>query len=300
MNKLLYVILVISIIGNIIGLFIAYKFWNLKGYFSEAERQIANNRRMMTNLYKEVDNLTGELDNTIDNRMVFLHHSVGKGLLNDGGLRDRLLEMGIIVKSATYGDSIGEDTDMNHWAAKFGKRMEEVFGFRNHPNQYYQNGESNDIVVFKSCFPNSDIVGEGTAPGDPNAPEKTIANYKATFEALKEDFRKYPDKLFIYMTAPPQSPDVANPQNAARAREFNDWLLKEYYPQINETGIKNFFVFDLFGVLADQNNVLKKEYRLPIPGDSHPNNAGSTAAVDAFIQFFRPVWMQWQEKHGKS
>ena len=297
MNKLLIIVLIISLIGNVIGLFVFYKFWTLRGYFAEAERQINSYRTTIDNLNEQVADLTGRLDRYTDNRMVFLHHSVGKGLLNDGGLRDQLLDMGILVKSATYGDSLGEDTDMNHWAGKFNEKIDEIFHFRNHPNQYYEDGTSNDIIMFKSCFPNSDIVAEGEGFGDPNAAERTIANYIATFESLKDEMKKYPDKLFIYLTAPPRHPEATNAEYAARARKFNDWLLKVFQPEYaKETGLNNFHVFDLFGVLSDDNNFLKKEYLRDRPQDSHPNEAGSKTAVSAFVKFFRPIWIEWQNR----
>jgi len=301
MNKLLIVILIVSIIGNLIGLFVLYKFWNLKGYFAEIERQNRTYRGNIENLNKEIADLTGRLDQYADNRMVFLHHSVGKALLNDGGLRDQLLDMGILVKSATYGDSIGEDTDMNHWVKKFRDRMDEVLHFRNHPNQYYQGDTTDDIVMFKSCFPNSNIVAEGDGEGDPFAAERTIANYRTTFEELQNEMQKHPNKLFIYMTAPPLHPDATTLENAARARKFNDWLLKVFQPEyVEQTGLHNFYVFDLFGALSDDNNVLKKEYLRDRDADSHPNYKGSKEAVDAFIKFFRPIRIKWQNRQEKT
>lgn len=301
MNRILIVLLILSILGNLAGAYLFYKFRNLKGYLNEAEMQLNSRRATINNLSGEIDELTARLDKYAENRMVFLHHSVGKGLLNDGGLRNSLLDMGILVKSATYGDSLGEDTDMNYWLAKFRNRINEIYEFNNHPNHYYDNGTTNDIVMFKSCFPNSDIVAEGSGEGDASSPERTIANYQATFAGLEDEMRKYPDKLFIYLTAPPRHPDATTLEYAARAREFNDWLIKDFQPNyVKETGLNNFFVFDLFGTLADQQNVLKKEYRRPQPKDSHPNQKGSTQAVAEFIKFFRPIWIQWQNQHDNT
>lgn len=290
------IVLAISLICNCIGLLIAYKYLNLKGYFADAEAQSREANAALKSLHKSVANLTARLDKHQVRRMVFLHHSVGEGILTAGGLRDRLLEMDILVKSATYGDDIGQDTDINHWTQKFSEHMSDIFAFRSHPNLYNTDGTTNDVVMFKSCFPNSDIIGEGTPPGDATSSEKTIANYQATFELLKDEMKKYPDKLFIYHTAPPLTPDLSPPGNAARARAFNDWLIGEFLPEYkNETELNNFVIFDLFDCLADENNYLKTEYRRGIKGDPHPNAHGSMEAAEQFVRFFTTLWGDWQK-----
>jgi hypothetical protein len=295
------VLLIISIIGNLFGIYILYKFISLKGYLTEAEAGLKTTQRTITSLNESIAHLTGKLDDHATTRMVFLHHSVGKGLLNNGGLRDHLLDMGILVKSATYGDELGDDTDMNHWAGKFRENMDKILKFKSHPDQYMENDMANDIVMFKSCFPNSDIIGDGESPGDPFSPEKNLANYKATFARLKDDMAKYPNKLFVYLTAPPRVPDITTQDKANRARQFNDWLISDFQPAyVNDTGLDNFVVFDLFGVLTGEDNFLKVEYRYDRKGDSHPNTIGSKKAVEEFIKFFRPIWIKWQNKEKSS
>lgn len=299
MNKLIVAILIISLIGNVVGLYVVYKHMQTKKWLTEAEQQLQRRGQEIKALNASVAELTARLDDYTTNRMVFLHHSVGEGLLNEGGLRNQLLDMGILVKSATYGDEIGEDTDMNHWVTKFEEHMNDIFAFSSHGNQYRSDGQTNDVVMFKSCFPNSGIVADGDMPGDPTSPERTLANYKATFETLKSEMAKYPNKLFVYLTAPPQVPEVTTADRAQRARQFNDWLLKEFVAEYrDETGQDNFYVFDLFGVLADNNGYLKAEYRVPKEGDCHPNKKGSEAASAALMQFFKPLWETWEKQHA--
>ncbi len=133
MNRVMLVVLIISILGNLIGVYILYKFISLRGYLTEAEAGLKTTQKTIVSLNESIAHLTGKLDDHVANRMVFLHHSVGKGLLNNGGLRDHLLDMGILVKSATYGDELGEDTDMNHWAGKFRENMDKILRFKSHP-----------------------------------------------------------------------------------------------------------------------------------------------------------------------
>ena len=175
--------------------------------------------------------------------------------------------------------------------------MDDILKFRAHANQYNTDGTINDVVMFKSCFPNSNLISEGVSPGDPSSPEKTIANFRATFEHIGKEFRKYPDRLFVYLTAPPLIPELGSAENAARARQFNNWLINDYLPEYKrEMAVDNFVVFDLFDVLAGADNFLKMEYRRNIPGDPHPNIAGSKEAARQFAHFFSPVWSDWLKK----
>ncbi|UCD64230.1 MAG: hypothetical protein JSW34_01990 [Candidatus Zixiibacteriota bacterium] len=290
MSKLLIVILVISIIGNALGLTVLYKYFG-------AKRAIERERNRLERANDVVEDLTETLDRMYSNRMIFLHHSVGRGILYEGGLRDSLLEMGVLVKGATYGDEIGEKTDIGDWAGKFASDMDRILDFKAHPNRYYSGSLSNDVIMFKSCFPNSNIQADGTLPGDPSGTERTTANYKAAFERLAETMKDYPDKLYIYVTSPPLVPESTTPENARRAKEFNAWLQGEYLAAYTkDTGFSNLAIFDLFGVLADESGMLKAEYRRPTPGDSHPNKLGNEVAASRFMEFFRPLWPHWTGK----
>jgi len=297
MNRLIIVLLVLSLLANAVGLFMAYKYFKLRGWFNEGQAQLSEAMTSVKSLHENVNALTGELDKSASKRAVFLHHSVGEGILTQGALREKMLSrLGILVKSATYGEDIGEHTDMNDWAAKFTGRMNDILTFSHHPDKYITDGGSNDLVMFKSCFPNSDIVSDGSEPGDPNSTEKTLANYKATFEALLPTMQAHPEKLFIYMTAPPLIPSLSSPANAARARQFNSWLAEEFLPHYQKvTGLNNFAVFDLFDALAGSDNYLKAEYRRVLPDDPHPNKRGSEAAADRFLTWFEPLWTLWEK-----
>ena len=286
---MLTIFLAVLIIGNLVGMVVLYK-------YLKAQRKVAYVQRKYDAANKTVGDLTEKLDRYYSNRMIFLHHSVGKNILYEGGLKDSLEEAGILVKGSTYGDEIGEETDLRHWLPKFEQDMDGILSFKAHPNMYYDNGTANDIVMFKSCFPNSH-VGEGTGPGDATDRKRTIANYKAVFEGLKNEMAKNKDRLFIYLTAPPLVPEGTTAEHAARAREFNVWLIEDFLPRYSkETGLNNFVVFDLFDFLAGEDNFLKKEYRRERSGDAHPNAVANKAVAARFMEFFRPTWDNWQKK----
>ncbi len=230
-------------------------------------------------------------------RILFIHHSCGGNWLADGNgnLRQELTKQGFEVHDATYGDKIGQETDVCHWYPKFRDQYKLIITFDRHANTYYQHGEENDIIMFKSCFPNSDIVSEGTAPGNPKTCIKTLWNYKATYKALAKIFSQHPEKLFIPVTAPPLVPRATKKGHADRARQFNNWLktkfMKNYY---SRSGLRNVAVFDFYNVLADSNNYLKKEYRRN-NDDSHPNKIGNRAATAKFIPFIKKAVSQWEK-----
>jgi len=79
---------------------------------------------------------------------------------------------------------------------------------------------TNRIILFKSCFPNSDIGSDGTEPGNPFSATQSLVNYKAvyrhpsgagsmytsnsySYNPLEDIFAENPDILFIPVTAPP-------------------------------------------------------------------------------------------------
>ncbi len=115
-------------------------------------------------------------------QFLFIHHSCGGQLLadpgsssgesciyvshpNGGGLRGKLEGIGYQVNEASYGSIVGEDTDICHWNKKFKDQMDRVLHTKNQ-DEILPEGVSNNIVAFKSCFPNNDFVGPGVTPGD--------------------------------------------------------------------------------------------------------------------------------------
>ena len=104
--------------------------------------------------------------------ILFIHHSCGGQLLadrgedyeyarcihmahgNGGELRKKLIEAGYFVNEASYGSIVGEKTDLWDWEPKFRKEMDRVLDTIR--NDARSNGTAiNDVVVFKSCYPNN-------------------------------------------------------------------------------------------------------------------------------------------------
>ncbi len=243
---------------------------------------------------------------------LFIHHSVGLSWLSYGNLYLSLTNPTLVggrkiaLHMATYGDTIGWNTDTCHWRKKFRDQMNLVLKFDRHPDKYYKIAERyNQIVMFKSCFNNSQIDSIGIPPGDPDSPKRTLFNYIAVMQELAMIFDDYPHILFIYVTSPPRNPyDKWSREGSALHRNFCKWLKNTWIPIYKkETGLSNFAVFDFFDVLAEPENhptfpnALKQAYRNG--KDSHPNTKGLTDATKAFLPWFNKVVSEWERtKHG--
>lgn len=187
---------------------------------------------------------------------LFVHHSVGYNWLHEGGLSNFLANAGFNIHDTDYGDNVPGTPDPNHNPiGDFTDVSDWYFWFHNHLNGLL-NWEcipcsDNKIVMFKSCYPNSAIYEEGTAPGDPTNDNATIWNYKAAYLSLTNIFAVNSNTFFIPVTAPPmKSGDGYNKDNAKRGRDFFKWLRNDYVLNYrNLTGLRNVAVFDL---LPDQ------------------------------------------------
>jgi len=205
--------------------------------------------------------------------MVWLHHSTGDRLLRGGLLEalkaDRISFHDINYKEAVVdGYVVGDHTDVDDWPKTF-----------NTPNlfdtvkRWELNGDKqhHDIVMFKSCYPNSNIKSEAQ-----------LQQYKQVFSSLLPTFQANPDVLFIAMSTPPLVKGNTTPEAASRARSWARWLTTEYAP-----GAKNVKVFDLFEALAiaegrPDANTLVPQFASG-RGDSHPSPEGARAVTRLFI-----------------
>jgi hypothetical protein len=253
-------------------------------------------------------------------RILFLHHSIGGQLLADegpdspdgvthpcgGGLRRLLEARGAMVHEAGYGSRLGEHTDLFDWLPKFRDHMDTLLRIEKQ-DALLPEGVVNDVVMFKSCFPNNQFVGPGSEPGRPLGRELTEANAKATLRALLPLFAARPRTLFIYLTTPPVAPVVwpesplkgiakkllGKPTNREKfaamgesAKRVQTWAgasdgLLHGYPESNVA------VFDYFGILTGGNSPFLAYPTGARGDDSHPSAEGQRIAARAFVSFLR-------------
>jgi hypothetical protein len=212
-------------------------------------------------------------------KLVFIHHSTGENWLNDdhGKLCIALRNNNYFVSDTNYGwgpadadvgsDMIGDHTDLGHWYNWFAgphrdTYLAELFAESGQSCEYSRlatdPGGPNQIVMFKSCFPNSKLYGSADDPvpaigenplrgQDAGSGEHTVANAKGIYVEILKYFATRPDKLFIAVTAPPLGEFETEADEAANARAFDNWLVQDWlkgYPQTNV------FVFDFYNVLT--------------------------------------------------
>jgi len=237
--------------------------------------------------------------------LLFIHHSCGGQWLaeyskvencrnwicetspNGGGLRKLLESNNYVVHEASYGSIVGEKTDIQDWPSKFRNHMERILRTKIQ-DKLLPEGEQNRIVLFKSCFPNNNFTSD-----------EAVRQAQNAYKQLLPIFQKYPDVLFVAVTAPPLvSPN--NPKNllkkllgkwvpdrksGKRARAFNNWLKDIKSGWLSNYPLKNVVVFDYYDILTKKGKSNWAEYGSKGGTDSHPNAAGNQIASTEFVIF---------------
>ncbi len=250
-------------------------------------------------------------------KLVFIHHSTGENWLadNNGRLGIELGENNYFVSDTNYGwgpDGIGDRTDIPDWLEWFRSKRtasytSALFRENNRHSPYSRKltdpGGKNEIILFKSCFPNSNLSGRPTDP--PRAGTNlTVGNAKFVYNELLRYFAIRQDKLFVVITAPP----VTDPTYAENARAFNDWLVKDWLRE-NGYPYQNVVVFDFYNVLTGPDNHhryidgaiehtyvsgMNTSYYPSGPGDDHPSKAGNVKARNQLIPLLNSYYHRWK------
>ena len=225
-----------------------------------------------------------------ERRILFIHHSCGSNWMKSGLVaaladpRNPHSKARYSFHEAEYGSYLGEGdssvgryTDLRDWYVKFREDLDrpgdavDMLNCR-HQDETYTDGGANTIIMFKSCFPNSNILPPDTTidlddPAvraawlDPEqggyyngmwkqGPGGPINYVKAAYTGLLAIFREHPDRLFIAVTAPAlhYSAYDGDSSSAHRARELNRWLRTEWLKGYRDrSGRVNVAVFDWFG-----------------------------------------------------
>lgn len=275
-------------------------------------------------------------------KLVFVHHSTGEAWLADahGGLGKTLRDNNYFVSDTNYGwgpDSIGDRTDIGHWWTWFrgpssSTYLSALYGESSRHSSYTRlaadPGGPNEIVMFKSCYPNSQLsapdspvpaIADNPMKGRPAGAGFTVANAKGIYLDLLDYFGAHSDKLFVVIVAPPvTSPDTPG------GRRLADWLVDRWLKDAGYTA-GNVFVFDFYNVLSSRsgggasdvglasgnhhrvwNGVIQHTTndgadRLAYPsagGDSHPNAGGDRKATAEFVPLLNSAYNAWAGNTG--
>ncbi len=246
-------------------------------------------------------------------KLIFIHHSTGENWLTDGNgdLGRTLAENNYFVSDTNYGwgpDSIGDATDYPNWYDWFlgpesGRYLDALYNESGQNSDYTRPfsdpGGENQIILFKSCFPNSDLGG---SPNDAPAEGEwyTVGHAKYIYTQLLDYFITRPDKLFIAITPPP----LLDSANAINAREFSRWMVEDW---LNTYPLDNVAVWDFHNLLTDPDNHHRfvngaLEYTVDhgsgilfydSNGDEHPNHAGNQKATAEFLPMLNIFYNRW-------
>ncbi len=247
-------------------------------------------------------------------KLIFIHHSTGENWLTDGygNLGETLAENNYFVSDTNYGwgpNGIGDRTNIPDWLEWFRSDSTGTYfqALVNESGQHADNtrtladpGGENQIILFKSCFPNSDLEGN---PQDDPTPEGwlSVGHAKYVYNQILDFFKDHPDKLFIVITAPPLSDST----NASNARAFNQWLVNDWLLE-NDYPYHNVAVFDFYNVLtgteghhtfqvgAEYHQVANRDTLHYPSGDDHPSKKGSQKATEEFIPLLNYFYNRWQ------
>ncbi len=247
-------------------------------------------------------------------KLIFIHHSTGGNWLQDGygDLGRTLGENNYFVSDTNYGwgpDGIGDRTDIPDWEEWFASEetpryMQALFTESGRHADYTRTlpdpGGENEIVMFKSCFPNSALEG---SPNDPPDPEGwlTVGHAKYVYNRILQYFAARPDKLFIVITAPP----LSDPAHAANARAFNQWLVNDWLRE-NDYTLGNVAVFDFYNVLTgpdghhtfrdgrEIHSVAGQDTLYYPSEDDHPSAEGSRKATAEFVPLLNVFYHRWR------
>jgi hypothetical protein len=275
-------------------------------------------------------------------KLIFIHHSTGQAWLADGhgGLGVALRDNHYFVSDTNYGwgpSSIGDNTDIGDWWSWFRGPSSSTYlsalydeGDQHCSYSRLANdpGGANEIVMFKSCFPNSQLSAPySPIPAIADNPLKgetgqgghfTVANAKGIYRDLLGYFGAHPEKLFVAVVAPP----VASPDTPG-GRALADWLV-DHWLQDSGYIAGNVVVFDYYNVLSSKagggdsdaglpsgnhhriwNGAVQHKTddgadRLAYPsgGDSHPNAAGDRKATAEFVPLLNAAYNAWKGNTG--
>ncbi|MFZ5918177.1 MAG: hypothetical protein ACOYZ7_14640 [Chloroflexota bacterium] len=277
-------------------------------------------------------------------KLIFVHHSCGENWLadGDGGLGIALRDNHYFVSDTNYGwgpDSIGDHTDIGYWYNWFVGPDRDTYTAalyaESGQNASYSRlstdpGGENEIILFKSCYPNSHLGGDPDDPPvsgsnplrgqDAWSEYHTVANAKGIYNDLLAYFATQPDRLFVVVTAPPLMQSETDAAHAANARAFNDWLVNDW---LDGYAHDNVAVFDFYNVLtsnggdADTNDAGAESgnhhrwwdsavqhvqtvssnysaYPGGSGGGSHPTAAGNQKATAEFVPLLNVYYHRWQ------
>lgn len=242
-------------------------------------------------------------------KITFIHHSTGSAWISasNGGLGTALNANNYFVTECDYGwdaesgDNLGDRTDTVDWPDWFTDiKMPYVYDNDAHfdyTNTISDPGGENDIIMFKSCYPNSEVGA-------------SIDDEKQLYLDLLNYFEQHQDKMFVLIVPPPEI--IIN--SDLLTRELANWLVDYENGWLGSYEYFNVHVFDYYNVLTDPNNhhqvegddVVHTVSGTPVDAsnpnalyyftgtNNHPTSAGHQKATTEYVPLLNACYHIWQ------
>jgi hypothetical protein len=243
-------------------------------------------------------------------KICFIHHSTGSAWIrdSDGGLGTALNANNYYVTESDYGwdaevdDNLGNRTDTVHWPEWFtDAKMPYVYANNAHydyTNTISDPAGENDIIMFKSCYPNSEVGA-------------SIDDEKQLYLDLLNYFEDHQDKMFVLIVPPPEI--VID--SGLLTRELANWLVDYENGWLSSYDYFNVHAFDYYNVLTDPNNhhrVMGNDVVHTVSGspvdaaapnelyyytgtNNHPTDEGHQKATAEYVPLLNAYYHIWQD-----
>jgi hypothetical protein len=210
---------------------------------------------------------------------LFIHHSVGRQIIEQGQLRQRLsarapslelwdhdynergLSDGAGLPTGTSFPIPGDNTDPEGLLA--------ILSGIEAREPWAEHARSFDVLMLKSCFPNNAIHSDAAA-----------RSLKGVYQRMRLVARALPQSVLL-LSSPPLVLESTQPGETARAADIAAWLGSYWSgPRLSYT--------DIFDTLTYHSGpargTLRLGYRRMRPRDSHLAVAGAEAATLAIVR----------------
>ncbi|MFZ2152791.1 MAG: hypothetical protein WAV41_01905 [Microgenomates group bacterium] len=230
--------------------------------------------------------------------ILFIHHSTGGYLLQQGKVRELLLQKNKHLQLWDHGYNLDKNlvkfpflsyltfkTGLSNPLGLMTGRDFNVNISNDSPEGYVKTFSQKptdstlsqilkfDIIIFKNCYPTTKITSD-----------EQLTKYQNYYQTIFKYLKKYPNKLFIVFTSPPLRSELTKPEYAIRARKLSDWVVAHQS--------RNIKTFDFFDLLSDSSNTLKRQYCRFLPFDSHPNKLANQTIAPILVNVLDSVSQQ--------
>jgi hypothetical protein len=233
---------------------------------------------------------------TPDVRIVFLHHSTGNNIWQGEKkmfdfLSKRHNQPAVPWLVSEYNKQEGTKYAIEE--IDFPKA--EPYGWKNYPFDYYNIWVKNagdkpfmeeptleiltkdfDIIVFKHCFPVSYIYSDDSL-SSADSEKKTLSNYKAQYQSLKEKILEFPNTKFLIWTPTALVQAKTTEEQARRADKFSSWIIDEWDDEND-----NIYLWDFRELETEGGLYLKNKYARS-KTNSHPSEKFNEYASEYFV-----------------